>query len=393
MESSISLVHPIPSASRASTTALPWYCYAVVFGAMCIPIGALWDISWHSTIGRDTFWTPAHIVIYLGGLIPGLSCGWLAFQSTFLASPIERAPTVRLWKFHAPLGAWVTLWGAVAMVTSAPFDNWWHNAYGLDVEILSPPHTVLAAGMYAVALGALLLVLSWQNRVVMEQGTASFLFVFTAGVLLAMSTIIVTEKSFPNQQHTGSFYKISCAIYPLYLVIAARASRLRWSATRAALIYMLLVAGMVWILPLFPARPQLAPIYNPVDHMVPPAFPLLLVVPALAIDFLVARFGPEARGLRDWMLAGAIGAGFLTILLAVQWFFSSFLLSSFAQNWLFAGGQHWPYFVQPGEWQNRYWRLNEDSITLRGLSAALGLAIIKSRMALWLANWMRNVKR
>ena len=287
----------------------------------------------------------------------------------------------------------MTLWGAVAMVTSAPFDNWWHNAYGLDVEILSPPHTVLAAGMYAVALGALLLVLSWQNRVVMEQGTASFLFVFTAGVLLAMSTIIVTEKSFPNQQHTGSFYKISCAIYPLYLVIAARASRLRWSATRAALIYMLLVAGMVWILPLFPARPQLAPIYNPVDHMVPPAFPLLLVVPALAIDFLVARFGPEARGLRDWMLAGAIGAGFLTILLAVQWFFSSFLLSSFAQNWLFAGGQHWPYFVQPGEWQNRYWRLNEDSITLPGLSAALGLAIIKSRMALWLANWMRNVKR
>ena len=55
----------------ARASALPWYCLAVVFGATCIPVGALWDISWHSTIGRDTFWTPAHITIHLGGLVPG----------------------------------------------------------------------------------------------------------------------------------------------------------------------------------------------------------------------------------------------------------------------------------------------------------------------------------
>jgi hypothetical protein len=23
-------------------------------------IGAYWDVAWHQTIGRDTFWTPAH---------------------------------------------------------------------------------------------------------------------------------------------------------------------------------------------------------------------------------------------------------------------------------------------------------------------------------------------
>ena len=34
--------------------------------------------------------------------------------------------------------------------TSAPLDDWWHRAYGLDVKILSPPHMVLAAGMMAV---------------------------------------------------------------------------------------------------------------------------------------------------------------------------------------------------------------------------------------------------
>lgn len=30
------------------------------------------------------------------------------------------------------------------MITSAPFDKWWHNAYGLDTKVVSPPHVPLA---------------------------------------------------------------------------------------------------------------------------------------------------------------------------------------------------------------------------------------------------------
>ena len=156
------------------------------------------------------------------------------------------------------------------MLFSAPFDDWWHNAYGLDVEILSPPHTVLAAGMYAVAIGVLLLVLSYQNR--SGERSGSRLFIYTAGVLLVMSTIIVTEKSYPNQQRGALFYQLSCVTYPTYLIAAARASKVRWAATGAALVYMGIVLGMIWILPLFEAQPLLAPIYNPVDRMVPPSF-------------------------------------------------------------------------------------------------------------------------
>ena len=59
---------------------------------------------------------------------------------------------MRFWGFRAPLGAWVCIWGAFAMLTSAPFDDWWHNAYGLDVKILSPPHVVLAAGIGAIQI-------------------------------------------------------------------------------------------------------------------------------------------------------------------------------------------------------------------------------------------------
>ena len=132
-----------PRAERAA--ALPWYLSALLLGSTSIVVGLLWDISWHMSIGRDTFWTPAHMAIYLGGVLAGISGGWLALRTTFRGTPEETGVAVRFWGFRAPLGAWVAIWGALAMLTSAPFDDWWHNAYGLDVKIISPPHTVLAA--------------------------------------------------------------------------------------------------------------------------------------------------------------------------------------------------------------------------------------------------------
>ena len=67
---------------------------------------------------------------------------------------------------------------------------------------------------------------------------------------------------------------------PLILVATSRPSRLRWPATTTATIYMGIVLALMWTLQLFPATARLAPIYNPVTHMVPPPFPLLLIVPA-----------------------------------------------------------------------------------------------------------------
>ena len=62
--------------------------------------------------------------------------------------------------FKAPFACWVCIWGAIAMLTSAPFDDWWHNAYGLDVQIISPPHLVLAAGIFANLMGSLFLLIA-----------------------------------------------------------------------------------------------------------------------------------------------------------------------------------------------------------------------------------------
>src|SRR5580658_7805579 len=138
---------------------IPWYIWLSVIGVTSAMIGVHWDISWHRSIGRDTFWTPPHIAIYLCGVIAGISSAYLILMTTFGQLPEVRPASVKMWGFYGPLGAFITAWGGVAMLVSAPFDDWWHNAYGLDVKILSPPHTVLAAGILAIEVGALILVL------------------------------------------------------------------------------------------------------------------------------------------------------------------------------------------------------------------------------------------
>src|SRR5688500_6856818 len=95
-------------------TRVPWVIYAVLFASTSVVLGVMWDISWHRSIGRDTFWTPAHLAIYLGGIVAGLSCGWIALKTTFAGSDYERGTSVRFWGFRAPFGAWVCIWGTFA---------------------------------------------------------------------------------------------------------------------------------------------------------------------------------------------------------------------------------------------------------------------------------------
>jgi hypothetical protein len=372
-----------------------WPGLLLAFAASCITIGIIWDISWHETIGRDTFWTPAHMAIYLGGALGGCVGGWLAVQYTFLASPMERAASVRVFGARAPLGAWVAIWGAVAMITSGPFDNWWHNAYGLDVKIISPPHALLGLGMFGIIFGALLLVLTRQNR--LHDGAGSGLFVYVGGIFLVIAGVFVMEYTFPNMQHAAIFYQICAVTFPFRLVALGRAARTSWPVSRVAAVYILIECLMIWILPLFPAQPRLAPIFNPVTHMVPPPFPLLLILPALAID-LVLRQAGAAAGWKRMVLALVLSAVFLAVFVPVQWFFAKFLISPQADNWFFVGNRVWSYGNQLGDWTTRFWRVNpSDSdanlLTLSAMSLAWALAAATSWLGLLLGGWMRMVQR
>src|ERR1043165_8318079 len=97
---------PTAEFDRSKPAPVSVYARAVMLGATAIVVGILWDISWHRTIGRDTFWTPAHIAIQLGGLLGGFTAAWLVLRTTFFGTAEEKSAAVKLWGFHAPLGAW-----------------------------------------------------------------------------------------------------------------------------------------------------------------------------------------------------------------------------------------------------------------------------------------------
>src|SRR5882724_1310927 len=125
--------------------AIPWYLWCALGSSASVALGVHWDIAWHRSIGRDTFWSPPHLMIYAAALLAAVASGSQILKATFTRR--EAPGMVRVLGFRGPLGAFIAAWGGITMLTSAPFDDWWHNAYGLDVRIISPPHMILASGI------------------------------------------------------------------------------------------------------------------------------------------------------------------------------------------------------------------------------------------------------
>ena len=196
--------------SRAGfSRAVPWYVWCGVAAVTSAMVGTHWDISWHRSIGRDSFWTPAHIAIYMCGVLAGISCGYLILSTTLNRRSPLRQCSVEIWGFRGPLGAFLSAWGGLAMIASAPFDDWWHKAYGLDVKILSPPHMVLAAGIMAVHAGALILILGQMNRASETQrARLHALFLYVGGMILVSLTVVQMEITHRGTMQTAHFYGV-----------------------------------------------------------------------------------------------------------------------------------------------------------------------------------------
>jgi hypothetical protein len=374
-----------------------------VLASLSIMVGLVWDISWHMSIGRDGLLSAPHLAIYFGGVLAGVFSGIRVLKITFASTPKERAESVKFWGFfYGSLGTLFCIWGAFAMLTSAPFDDWWHNTYGLDVTILSPPHTVLLLGMVTIQLGAMVSVLARRNR--MRLSPAGFqslspsvrmlmtlLFALSAGFMLSMLFTIASEYFGRHDMHGTLFYQVASFLFPLYLFAVSWAAPSRWGATQAAAVYILFMAAMVWILPLFPAEPLLGPVMNPITHFQAFEFPLLLIVPALGIDLLVQRW----REKNAWLVALAGSAVFLISFLLVQWPMGSFLMSEYARNWFF-GQESW-YFGSSPDWEFRFayadWMVSSGTDLVKGLAIALGIGVVSSRIGIAWGRWMNKVVR
>ena len=409
---SIQTIHNRPTSQLGSwRLGIPTYVYAVVFSSLCVIWGLLWDIMWHISIGRDGLFAPPHVLIYVGAVVAGLFSAYQILNLTLTNNHPGRDGAVHFWGvFYGSLGAMFCVWGTLAMLTSAPFDDWWHNTYGLDVQILTPPHTVLGLGIIVLQLGAMVGVLALQNQY--RNSSVSFdrmnerrairlkwLFAISAALILTILFLMAAASIGRGKTHHSSYYSSAAMIFPFFLLAVGRASLLRWPITTIAGLYILAQGLPSWIIQNFPATPRLGPVLNLVTHYQPFHFPMLLIIPALVLDWLMHRYDVPQEGnrkLNDWLLAGLYAVAFMVVLLLVQWPFGEFLQTSpYARNGFFLS-YSLPYNSPPDR-PYRYefapWNLQSAGNFAIGFGKALVYATISARIGLFWGNWMKRVVR
>jgi hypothetical protein len=360
--------------------------------ALLIPVSLIWDYSWECTIGVDRIWSPPHLATHVGIWLSGLIGLQLIARFTLARHRRQFADGVNLGSFCGPTGAWILLWGAATMQCAFLFDSWWQQAYGLGAGLWHPPQILKATAFFTVLLGGIALAAAAKSRDHLKSATA--FLIWNGGLFLTLCALVLAMTNLPNAQHTAGFVEISSALYPGILLAVGAASRTRWGMAGAALVYLLVSGAMVWVLPLFSAHPLTAPIHNPMDHMMPPSFPLLLIVPALVMDWLRGQFADGAGWRAEIMQAGSLGLGFVATFLPAQWFFASFLLSPAADNWFFAGGgRHWPFFLKIDQARVMFWGTTQDPMTWRTVLWASMLAIFSTEVGFRIGKWLRNLCR
>jgi hypothetical protein len=374
--------------------------WAGALASLAIVIGIVWDISWHLTIGRDSAFSPPHLAMYAGVLGLAALSAWLVARATW-AVPSERDTSVAVLGLRGPVGAWVCLWGVATVMTAVLLDAWWHDAYGLDVTLISVPHTILGAGFVTLALGAFLIAVAVQNCAGSRpRGALGVTLASLGGCLIVPVTMMSTiYAARPNDMHSLLFHRVAALCFPALLALGGRANRTRWPATSMAAAYTAIILIGSWVLQLVPATPRIGPVLNDVSRMVPPGFPLLLVTPAIAYDAVLARRRDGAGSGREWSLAVGLGLVFVLVFGATQWLLAEFLMSPSARNGFFAADR-WPYYEPPGEWRYEWWGTTLDEVGRRGLhrlvlelAVITGIAVVSARAGLFLGAWMARLRR
>ncbi len=381
--------------------AIPLYVYISVIASMCVILGVLWDIAWHMSIGRDGLFSAPHVVTYAGAAFAGLFSGFQVLKTSFWGSKLEKGKMVNFWGiFYSSLGGLFCIWGGIASLTSAPFDDWWHNTYGLDVQILSPPHTILLLGLLSVQMGAMIGTLAFLNRKDKIAGLSTqesekrttrlqWMFILTAAFFITSIFTFLTDSLGRWAMHRPSFYQVAGVAFPFILLATGRASGKKWGITYICLIFLVFDWAVNATIRLFPAEPLLGPIHNQITTYQTLGFPLLLFIPALAMDWLRDKFSAK----NDWILALILGFTFVAVFL-VHYPFGTFLHESpAARNW-FWGSYSWS-FQSDSDWEFRFKYRNDATAFdwTKGLLVALIFSIISSRIGLAWGNWMKKVQR
>ncbi len=252
-------------------------------------IGFYWDVAWHVDNGRDDqLFTPSHVMILvgLGGLI-------YASAIAVLFATLEKADVgLRVGPVRIPWSAVLLSTLGVGGVAAFPLDAMWHDAYGIDVTLWSPPHIqLIAAGSLATI--ALWLMVSEGRRARAAAPTllGTSIHVLTAGTVLVGMSTLQAEFDYGVPQFQALYLPVIIMIAAGFTLLATRVALGRWGALKVTAVYLVL-------------RTFVALAIGGALHHTVPHFPLYLGS-ALLVEAAAWRLG-TVRPLRLALSAGAL---------------------------------------------------------------------------------------
>ena len=131
-----------PTQAPAATAALHAIALVSLVTAL---VGTYWDDAWHTDIGRDSFFSPPHILLFGGIALAGATIGSRAL--------LHLLETRSLRSLLRQNGLALSLAGTLVTLASAPIDELWHTLYGRDAVAWSPPHMLGLVGVLLLVGG------------------------------------------------------------------------------------------------------------------------------------------------------------------------------------------------------------------------------------------------
>lgn len=286
----------------ARLTGLPaWAAVTVAISAAGLVVAGMGfdsDVAYHVAYGRDTeLFTPPHtaIVIGLALIAAGAWAGLAVATVQRIDTPLRAGPLRVPWSL-LPLGVL-----GVAALVGFPVDEVWHQAYGVDVTMWSPPHLIMILGAAFTPL-ALWLVLADAGMRPSDSTRARVLHVIAALLVLQGLSAPMGEFSFGVPQFQQLYHPVM-----ICLVAGVGLTLLRVVLGRG---WMLGVVGFTFLI----SQTGVLDSDGPIETRAVATF----LGAAVAVELVAWVWGTDRRA----RFAVLSGLGIATLGLGVEWWWN-----------------------------------------------------------------------
>ncbi len=247
-------------------------------------MGVLWDGWWHVAVGRDQFWIPPHILVYL------------SLVTIFIASFIGyRKTKLKEFKILYTLSLFVPI--------SSILDQIWHHFFGIEnllspFVIWSPPHVLLFLLLFTIII-YIIKIATYEEDALLKWFSECGLFASLLGLILILVTPVYPLGSY----HVLGFWGAGFVTLTWCTLVILAQNKINRPGT--ALLVTIIFCFLCLFGPPTLVKPAVGIIMN--DFYNPPIwlFAFSFIIPAICLEILpVSKF--VTKGFVSGLISGLI---------------------------------------------------------------------------------------